>query len=123
MSLLLDFDRPRKVVWDKANVTMDFIPLTEAKNLEFVAQTTSEVLAGEELQKMQRDVQAYMELVGTYCIKGWSGVFLNETQEAKCTPANIKKVMKLQVVQNFVLSKVLSLDVVLKKEVEEAKKG
>lgn len=122
MSLLLDFDRPRTVIWEQADVTMDIIPLTTDVDMRFVRDSTKEVFDGEQFKKLDRDVVAYNRMIGQHCIKAWSGVYLDNDTQAECTAENIAKVMRIQSVENFVLGKVFGLEVVLRKEVDKAKK-
>lgn len=122
MSLLLDFDRPRTVVWEQANATIDIIPLTSEMDMKFTRDTTKEIFNDRQFKRNEQDTNEYMRLVGQYCIKGWTGIYLQQGSEADCTSENIAKAMRLEAVQNFVLNKVLDLNIVLGEEVVKAKK-
>lgn len=112
----------QQIAWNAAGITLELVPLTEDKDQEFIRATLTEIRDKDgKLINVQRDVPRYAQLVGCYCIKGWSGVVNAAREPVPCMPEAIDQFMLIDVAQEFVFSRVKGLALHLAQEVADAK--
>jgi hypothetical protein len=109
--------------WPQAKLDITLSPLYQDKDFEFRTEATERIYEDGKLQDVRFNETKFYELVGLECIHGWSGegVVDENGEPVECTPEAIKRFMKVPTASEFIMSKVQSLGLSLKKEVEDAK--
>ncbi len=112
-----------EVSWPAAELKITLTPLHEDKDRLFRKECTTQVFKEGKLVDIEFDDTKYHELVGAECIHAWSGNGVGDENgnPAECTPSNIARFMNVGEARKFIMSKVKSLDICLKKELVEAK--